>query len=493
MIRTALAATAMILASPLAAQPAPDGVGSDQMVMQHHGNEAASVPFLRGLALLHSFEYRRAASAFREAQEADPDWVMPYWGEAMTHNHPVWFRQDRDAAQEALAKLGGSPAERLAKARDAKEAAWLGAVELLFGDGDKEARDDAYLVRMQELLATYPDDIDVRAFTGLAMLGTSHEGRDIPTYMKAAAILEPGYAEYEHHPGLLHYLIHSYDDPVHAPLGLRAAERYAVVAPDAGHAQHMVSHIYNALGMWEEMEAANVNAMATVNRQRGARGLGEAFCGHYNEWLVYSLLQQGKDASRIVDGCRAEAIEGLADDNYGDSYSWADIALRQGVETGDWPEAIEGWGDDMYGPRYDIAYGRMLASRHDAEAAASAVAEMRALLETRLALSPQEGGFSDAEYANWAKRMMAQGEAVALLAAGNVDAGLAALEAAAAAEAALPVVFGPPMMPKPSYELLGDEYRALGRLEEARAAYTSSLAFAPGRRQTLAGLAALDN
>lgn len=137
---------------------------------------------------------------------------MAYWGEVMTHIHTLWDQQDREAALGALAKLGATPAERAAKARSDKERAWLAAVETLYGDGDKTARDLDYLAHMRAMLAEDPSDIDVRAFTGLAVLGSSHGGRQIPLYMEASGIMEEGYITHPTHAGILHYLIHSYDD-----------------------------------------------------------------------------------------------------------------------------------------------------------------------------------------------------------------------------------------------------------------------------------------
>src|SRR4029079_3062127 len=126
----------------------------------------------------------------------------------------------------------------------------------------------------------------------LSLLGTAHHGRDFAIYMRAAAVLEEYFPEHPHHPGVLHYLIHCYDDSVHAPLGVRAARLYGAVAPDAGHALHMTSHIFVALGQWDDVIAANARAMAVVNAQRKAAGRGELRCGHYPSWLVYGDLQQ---------------------------------------------------------------------------------------------------------------------------------------------------------------------------------------------------------
>src|SRR5690606_15789431 len=169
------------------------------------------------------------------------------WGEALTHHHPIWMEQDRDAALAALDALATSPEARLALAPTEREKDYLRTLDVLFGEGEKEARDDAYAEAMAALAARYPDDLDAAAFHALALLGTAHEGRDFATYMRAAAVAEAVFDRNPRHPGAAHYLIHAYDDPVHAPPGLRPARAYAEIAPDASHALHMPSHIYVAL------------------------------------------------------------------------------------------------------------------------------------------------------------------------------------------------------------------------------------------------------
>ncbi|MEE4537998.1 MAG: hypothetical protein V2J51_05855 [Erythrobacter sp.] len=473
-------------------------VGAQYMVFETSVVGPAREHFLRGLALLHNFEYARAAVAFHESQQAAPDFAMAYWGEAMTHNHPLWEEQDRAAALAALAKLAPTPDGRRAKASGAKEAAWLDAVETLYGTDEsgaaKQERDLLYLAAMERMLATDPGDIDVRAFTGLAILGTSHGGRDIATYMRAAGVLEPGFITHERHPGILHYLIHSYDDPVHAPLGERMAERYAAVAADAGHAQHMISHIYHALGDWEASERANVLADAVVDRQRTASGLAANSCGHYNEWLVYARLQLGKDASDIVRGCRSQAeahiARGAADRlGFGAASSYAAIAAWQGVDTGVWPDRLEDAGEGFLLARMMLAHARALQYRDDPQTVATALGELQAVADTFAQVLPQVAP-DDRTSVVWAQRAVAQVEAILLLASSDTEAGLAALRAAAEAESALPVVFGPPRMAKPSWELLGEHLLALGRREEAARAFRRSLEFAPNRKRSREGLAA---
>ena len=470
-------------------------VGAEHMVMETSADEATQAAFLRGLALLHNFEYSRAAEEFRASQAADPDFVMAYWGEAMTHNHPLWDQQDREAALAALAKLGTTPAQRAAKARTDKERQWLTAVETLYGEGEKTARDLSYLAHMRNMLAANSSDIDVRAFTGLAVLGSSHGGRQIPLYMEAAGIMEEGFITHPTHPGILHYLIHSYDDPEHAPLGLRMARGYAKVAPAAGHAQHMISHIFNGLGMWEDSEKANRLADAVVDKQRAAAGREPTSCGHYNEWLVYALLQQGKDAKPIVDACRAQAeaehAEFVESGEMGfpaGGSSYGDMALRYGIATGDW-QTMPDFSLPFYvKPRFDFAYARMLQARGDASAAKAVLAQLESAARQTIQVVQQMSAGAD-EISPWIEAAIRQGEAIAVLAEGDTERGLVLLEAAASADAALPKVFGPPPIRKPSYEILGEELLALGRHDAAADAFAKALAFAPNRRLSNRGLA----
>jgi hypothetical protein len=452
--------------------------------------------YAEGLYLLHNFEYPRAAEAFRKAQAADPGNVMAFWGEAMTYNHPLWAFQDAEKARAALSRLGPTPQARRARARNPREAQWLDAVEALYGEGDKLARDRAYHARMLALHQSEPTDIDARAFAALATLGLAHEGRDTALYMKAAALLEEGFPANPDHPGLLHYLIHSYDDPAHAPLGLRAARRYALVAPDAGHAQHMVSHIYLALGDWKAVERTNIQAMKVVNAQRAAAGRPPAWCGHYNEWLAYALDQQGADSRPIVDNCQAEAEVELAAGKDatvlgGDRSlfnNWVTIAVRHGVDTGRWPRLAGAPPPDRNAiARFELAYGRLLAARSEPAAAAAALAELRQDRQAIAAALPKERP-DDHESAAWFDRAVAQGEAMVALSGGEMERGLDLLRAAADAEDALPQPFGPPVLAKPSAELLADAFLASGRKAEAAEQYRRVLQRMPGRRLSLSGL-----
>jgi tetratricopeptide (TPR) repeat protein len=491
-----LAAAALLALSPIAAAgQSPVG----EVAFENSGAPAAQAPFLRGLALLHNFEYAAAAVAFREAQAADPGFAMAYWGEAMTYNHPVWMEQDAAAARAVLARLGADRGQRMARARTERERLYLDAVETLYGEGAKPERDRLYSQRMEALFNLHPDDVDARAFYALSLLGLAHHGRDVPLYMRAAALLEEVYPDHLNHPGVLHYLIHSYDDPTHAPLGLRAARRYASVAPDAAHAIHMTSHIFLALGSWQESADANRAAMAVVNRNRAAAGLPPVGCGHAAEWLVYSEYQNGRPeaADAQVELCLRDAqaeLAGPADPVIEPVrsfvLSYADMAVRQLIETGRWPgaDAVILRQGRYLAASFTSAYGAMLAAAGDPVRFRQAHARLReAAAELRSARGPNP---PSAAAARREEIVLMQAAALEQLHGGDAEAGLAGLRAAAEIERTIPAEFGPPLVEKPSHELLGDALLRLGRIDEARQAYQAALALAPGRRLSTLGLAA---
>ena len=484
-----------------------------QVDFANSGAKAAQADFAAGMALLHDFEYPAAAEAFRRAQEADPGFAMAYWGEAMTYNHPVWMQQDAAAARAALARLAPTAAERLAKAPTAREKAWLGAVEILYADdgagsetaeAQKRARDLRYAAAMAKLRTSYPDDVDAVAFDALAILGTAHAGRDVPSYMRAAGLLEEAWMQHREHPGLLHYLIHCYDDPTHAPLGLRAAHLYAQIAPDAGHAIHMTSHIFLALGLWRETVDTNVAAIAAVNRMRAAQGKGPARCGHYPNWLGYAYRQLGQfeQAKEVLAACRAAAEEEKPaveaghsmdpDDSLGASF--ANMRLGYLLESGDTQGEVAKWAlPPVAGPsaRLDFAFARALAAiaRRDAGETAQAMADLETVGREVAAVEIAKNE-PDPSYRT--RPEIFRLEAAGLLAESRRDFAGAEklLRQAVALEEGLPVAFGPPTIDQPTHELLGNFLLRRERRDEARAEFATALAAAPGRRLAAQGLAA---
>jgi hypothetical protein len=278
-LRTAAAASCRPLAFSIRRPAAQAGWGSTWT-----SPPAAQAPFVEGVLYLHSFEYGAAAAAFRRAQGLAPDFAMAYWGEAMTCNHPVWNARDRACAMAALERLAPTRAARRERASTARAA--LDAVEVLWEDGPKPVRDSAYTRAMEALAAAYPDDLEAQAFFALSLLGLRQGVRDVPTYMQAGAIAQEVFRRNPDHPGAAHYIIHAFDDPTHAPLGLHAARAYVGIAPGAAHAQHITTHIFLSLGMWDDV--VRQNEVASGDQHAHYRP------GHYTTWLAYGYPQQGR-------------------------------------------------------------------------------------------------------------------------------------------------------------------------------------------------------
>ena len=469
------------------AGPAP-AAELGRVAFVNSGSEEAQEPFQQGVAALHSFFYDEAADLFREAQRRDPGFAMAYWGEALTHNHPLWRQQDRDAALEALGKLAPTRQERAAKAPTERERAYLETVEILYGDGEKHERDVAYREALRRLAERFPDDPEARALHALAIQGaaeTAHQtgGADvIPARMESAGILEELFDRHPDHPGVLHYLIHAYDDPVHAPLGLRPARIYAEVAPEANHALHMPSHIFLQLGMWERVVASNEDAVAAseawVERRGHARDKIDL---HSLSWLHYARLQLGQTeaAERSLAKARQVAEE-VGSARAVSTRDWmaarhlvelhateppVGLPAADETEVGDWPlvsaAALAAW------------------RRGDREALSELAARLRALAEN----DESTGALAAAAR---------QAEGLALLAAGQRDEAVAALEEAVEIEEHMGPPSGPPDPLQPSHELLGEVLLQLGRPAEAREAFRAALERTPNRTWSVKGLAAAE-
>ena len=171
----------------------------------------AQQAFIRGMLLLHLFEYEFAREEFIAAQIIEPEFAMAYWGEAMTHNHPIWDEQNLEAARLVLLNLGVTPEQRLGTSDDAKEQAFLAALEVLYGTGSKSERDRRYSQAMEAMAARFPDDNEVQLFYALSLFGVNAGVRDIPSYMLSTSIAQNLFSANPQHPGAAHYLIHGVD------------------------------------------------------------------------------------------------------------------------------------------------------------------------------------------------------------------------------------------------------------------------------------------
>ncbi len=308
--------------------------------------------------------------------------------------------------------------------------------------------------------------------TGSSILGSRDGVRDFATYMRAAATVQPVFDANPDHPGAAHYLIHAFDDPIHAPLGLPAARKYAAIAPGAAHAQHMTTHIFVATGMWDDVITANIRARDTQDADFARRGRPANVCGHYSSWLQYGYLMKGDAAaaSALMDTCHAR-MSGKPSGERSTTSSRCGRGRSSIPRTGRSPRS--GRGRLRREPReprrasgdaFTFAFTNAFAALRRGDAAAA-----RALLAT-----PIPSDSASKLHADELRGLVA-------IAAGRADEGLGLLRAAAAAEDALPFEFGPPAIVKPTFELLGEELARLGRKGEARAAFTRAAERTPGR------------
>ena len=449
------------------------------------GDDAAQESFRSGVLFMHNFEYEDAATAFREAQEADPNFALAYWGEALTYNHPIWMVQDRQAAMAVLERLGATPEDRASKAATDREKAYMAAVETLYGNTtvsegkSKEERDDLYSAEMRRLYEAYPEDDEAAAFYALSLLGTAHEGRDFATYMRAAAVVEPIFENNKDHPGAAHYLIHSYDDPVHAPLGLPMARAYSRIAPDAGHAQHMTSHIFVAMGLWDDVVTANEIARDVQNARQVRMDRAPIVCGHYTYWLEYGYLMQGRhEAARdVLDTCyeRIQTGPDASERSY-----FTSMRARYVLDAADF-EAADRYAMDV-GPVMDFDY----------EVVTAVSAAMTGDLPRARAIHGRMADYLDKPDADAPPSASVLTRALSSALAmwdGDAEAAVRAVREAARMEAELPYEFGPPAVVKPMYELLGEFLLEAGRHAEAVEAFSTQLDRTPLRTLSLVGLA----
>jgi tetratricopeptide (TPR) repeat protein len=502
--RILLSLIVLLLPTSFARAETIPGLGTASFPVSTH-SAAAAHEFTRGLLLLHLFEYDDALASFRAAEKADPGFAMAYWGEAMTFNHPVWNELDVQAGQAALAKFGPTSEARAQRIADLRERAWFSAVEILYsGVGTKPERDARYAAAMQKLTVTYPKDDEAQLFYALALLGKSEGVRDVPAYLRAAAIAKAVFMRNPDHPGAAHYWIHGMDDPQHAAGALVAARALSKIAPSAAHAQHMCSHIFLALGMWDDVVEANLAAARVMNQQAAAAGRPPVRCGHSTYWLEYGYLEQGRigEARRVVAGCREVAMQpGMAarardavDPDNAIVSSFVEMRARYLVDTGRWEDEVAGWNVDMDGALMSqindvFATGFAAAERGDLPSATNALASLLNLLPQTSAAFDAAGTPPADPMRQVPQIQKLQLQAVIQSAEGHPDQAVATAQQAVSIGEELPYAFGPPSPEKPAYELLGELLLKDNRNAPARAAFESSLRRAPLRAQSLVGLA----
>ena len=459
------------------------------------------------LALLHNFWYGRALQRFEEVSRKDPGCAMAYWGAAMTYNHPFWdppSQTDETAAWKLVQKGLSAPES------SAREKLYLAAVAALYNDagaGAKSIRDQNYRDAMARAYAKFPDD-ETALFYGLSILGAIPEGsKGFDQQEHAARLFEEVYARHPDHPGVLHYLIHAYDDPVHAEQGLPAARAYAQAAAAVPHALHMPSHIFTRLGYWDESAATNLRGWEVSEddvRRAGESGAYRDF--HNLTYLEYAYLQLGRfrDAKHAVDIVAAQYQALSSKKTAPDTpelqsrhvrgrtiyavpdrvvYGYFDMLTRYVVESGDWDAAAK---IPLLVPSRDFVAVQLqwqamaAAENNDAAGARAAAAKL-----TLLAGEPGQHPFVQQIITLQAT----EAEAMAAKAAGNADELVAKMKEAVAIEDSIDDLSQPPYPAIPANELFGKLLMEMNRPAEAEERFVETLKRTPGRPMAVYGIA----
>ncbi len=304
---------------------------------------AVQPQFERAVAMLHSFFFPEHIKAFQAVIKADPQCAMAYWGLAISQRGnplvPPWPEENLKRALEAIQQ--GKAVAKTERERD-----WLSALEVVYRDYDKvptSTRSQRYEEAMGQLARKYPDDKEAAIFYALALIeAVDHADKGYARQLKAGAILEPIDKEQPAHPGLAHYIIHTYDFEPLAERGVAAADKYAKVAPAAPHAQHMPSHIYSILGRWEDSIRSNTAAVKASRDYAAKNAPGTTFAQepHAQDFMAYAYLQLGKDreARRVIEELRAVTkLSGAR--SYGADTGRIAPGSRYVLERGAWAEA----------------------------------------------------------------------------------------------------------------------------------------------------------
>jgi tetratricopeptide (TPR) repeat protein len=307
-------------------------------------SKAVGVNFNRAVALLHSFQYEQTRQVFTEISLQDPQCAMAQWGIAMSHYHGLWDNGDLAAGREAIHK-----AQELAGANPqttAREKAYIEALaEIYREDGkDKYAHAQAFEQKMGAVQAAYPEDSEAAIFHALTLAITAPKtDKTYANQRKCGEILEPIFAAQPHHPGVAHYIIHCYDNPVLAEQGLGAARMYAKIAPASAHANHMPSHLFTRVGSWDESIASNLKSEQLAAEAESTSKNGEARDQrlHAMDYLEYAYLQSGrvKQAKAVVD--QMDGLPPIGGLTLTNDYAVAAIPARYALELGNWEKASD--------------------------------------------------------------------------------------------------------------------------------------------------------
>ncbi len=473
------------------------GSGADQFGTVSFGtvcSEAIRADFNVATALLHSFEYTEAEKVFAKVIDKEPQCLMAYWGAAMSLFHPLWEPPSKSDLEKGakIVKLG-----RMIKAgqADSREGDFLEAIATIYDQSetlDHRTRLGKFEKASEDVFIKYPGDKEAAVFYALALRAASDPAdKTYAKQRKAGAILEQLAKDNPNHPGIVHYIIHTYDYPELAGQALVAARSYAAVAPASAHAQHMPSHIFTRLGLWDEALESNHNSISSSICYAEKTGIK----GHWDEelhgmdYLVYAYLQRGDDDAVKAQVAKLSTFGEVYPSNAKVAYSVAAIPARYAVERKDWKaaSALELGGlnipwEKCQWEKSNITFARVLGDVHEGKLK-NAVAELDTLRSVQKRLSDAGDGYK----ANLVLIQVKAAEAWIKFGQGDKTDAIALMAEAADIEDKTekhPVTPGEII---PARELLGDMYMETAQYDKALEAYKVSLERHAGRFNSLFG------
>jgi tetratricopeptide (TPR) repeat protein len=458
-------------------------------------NAAAQREFNRAMALFHSFWFDPAKNSFAKVLEHDPECGMAHWGIAiMSMGNPFTWPSNPNAAK------AGAPAAAEAQrvgAKSERERDYIAALSMFFRDWrttEFRPRALAFEKAMESVAAKYPKDDEAQILYALVLNITAlPTDKTFANQIKAAAILEPLFKKYPNHPGVAHYLIHTYDYAELAEKGLPSARAYGAIAPSVPHALHMPSHIFSRVGLWREMVEGNRASYlaAKAELQETTLGIGAYDALHAMDYMVFGHLQQAQDqaAKALVD--EAAAIRKVNVENFVAAYAFAAIPARVALERGDWRQAaaLELTPSDLAWDKFPQSEAILVFARGLGAARSGDVAAAREDVERLAALKESLTVTKNAYWAGQTDFQIKTVNAWIALAEQRNDEAVSLMRAAAAAEEASDKHPVTPGNVVPSRELLGEMLLALDRPAEALVEFERSLKRDPNRFRGIYGAA----
>jgi hypothetical protein len=446
-------------------------------------------------ALLHSFEYTEAEKIFAKVIDVDPECVMAYWGVAMCNFHPLWSPPNQTDLQKGYKVV--TLARSIVTDTSTRESDYLEAIATIYDQWemlDHKTRVLKFEKASENIFKKYPEDNEAAIFYALALRASADPtDKTFHNQKKAGEILNAIFAKEPNHPGIAHYIIHTYDYPELAELGLPAARKYASIASASAHAQHMPSHIFTRLGLWDESIQSNINSISAA--QCYAQNMN--IKGHWDEelhgmdYLIYAYLQKADDDKALEQMKYLNTITEVFPQNFKDAYSFASMPVRYALERKDWAEAsklelnssIFQW-DKFQWEKANVSFGKLLGAVHTNQLT-MAKDELKQLQITYQKLSDAK----ENRKANFVLIQIKTSEAWIKLAEGKNEDAINLMIIAADMEDATekdPVTPGEVI---PARELLGDMYLQTGQPAKALTAYEADLLRHSNRFNGVAGAA----